>query len=75
MPCLSGENSEALQVIKQYAKEMIASQAFITEMSGEQMSLDVKKSNDIGTTIHALKEAMPWSNKGEHYIGLLKEAV
>ena len=45
-------------------------------MSGEQMSHDVQKfCNDIGTTLRALEEGTPWSNKAELYIGLLKEAV
>ena len=45
-------------------------------MSGEQMSSEVKKfCNDIGTTLRALEEGTPWSNKAELYIGLIKEAV
>ena len=45
-------------------------------MSGEQMSHDIRKyCNDIGTTLRALEEGTPWSNKAELYIGLLKEAV
>ena len=45
-------------------------------MSGEQMSSEVKKScNDIGTTLRALEQGTPWSNKAELYIGLIKEAV
>ena len=45
-------------------------------MSGEQMSHNVRKfCNDIGTTLRALEEGTPWSNKAELYIGLLKEAV
>ena len=44
-------------------------------MSGEQMSSEVKKfCNDIGTTLRALEEGTPWSNKAELYIGLIKEA-
>ena len=45
-------------------------------MSGEQMCSEVKKfCNDIGTTLRALEEGTPWSNKDELYIGLIKEAV
>ena len=45
-------------------------------MSGEQMSSEVKKfCNDIQTTLRALEEGTPWSNKAEIYIGLIKEAV
>ena len=40
------------------------------------MSSEVKKfCNDIGTTLRALEEGTPWSNKAELYIGLIKEAV
>ena len=40
------------------------------------MSSEVKKfCNDIGTTLRALEEGTPWSNKDELYIGLIKEAV
>ena len=40
------------------------------------MSQEVRKfCNDIGTTLRALEEGTPWSNKAELYIGLLKEAV
>ena len=45
-------------------------------MAGEQMSQEVRKCcNNIGTTLQALEEGTPWSNKAELYIGLLKEAV
>ena len=45
-------------------------------MSGEQMSSEVKKiCNDIVTTLRALEEGTPWSNKAELYIGLIKQAV
>ena len=40
------------------------------------MSSEVKKfCNDIGTTLRALEEGTPWSNKAELYNGLIKEAV
>jgi hypothetical protein len=65
---------EVLQAIKQFAKEIGAPDAFIADMSGEQMSREVKKFfNDIGTTLRALEEGTPWSNKAELYIGLLKK--
>ena len=67
---------EALQVIKQIAKEIGAPTSIIADMSGEQMSHDVWKfCNNIGITLRALEEGSPWSNKAELYIGLLKEAV
>ena len=40
------------------------------------MSQEVQKfCNGIGTTLWALEEGTPWSNKAKLYIGLLKEAV
>ena len=68
--------SEVLQAIKQFAKEIRAPTLIIADMSGEQMSHDVWKfCNNIGTTLRALEEGTPWSNKAELYIGLLKEAI
>ena len=58
--------SEVLQAIKQFAKEIRAPTLIIADMSGEQMSHDVRKfCNDIGTTLRALEEGTPWSNKAE----------
>ena len=38
------------------------------------MSSEVKIfCNDIGTTLRALEEGTPWSNKAELYIGLITE--
>jgi hypothetical protein len=55
---------EVFQAIKQFAKEICARDAFIADMSGGQMSREVKKfCNDIGTTLRALEEGTPWSNK------------
>jgi hypothetical protein len=68
--------SDVLQSVKQFAKEVGAPDAFVADMSGEQMSLDLKKfCNDIGTALRALEEGTPWANKAELYIGLLKEAT
>ena len=70
------KKSEVLLVIKQFAKEIGAPDSFVADMSGEQMSSEVKKCcNDIGSTLRALEEGTPWSNKAELYIGLIKEAV
>ena len=70
------KKSEVLLAIKQFAKEIGAPDSFVADMSGEQMSSEVKKfCNDIGTTLRALEEGTPWSNKDELYIGLIKEAV
>ena len=70
------KKSEVLLVIKQFAKEIGTPDSSVADMSGEQMSSEVKKfCNDIGTTLRALEEGTPWSNKAELYIGLVKEAV
>ena len=70
------QNLEVLQAIKQLAKEIGAPTAIIADMGGEQMSQEVRKfCNDIGTTLWALEEGTPWSNKAELYIRLLKESV
>ena len=70
------KKSEVLLAIKQFAKEIGAPDSFVADMSGEQMSSEVKKfCNEIGTTLRALEEGTPWSNKAELYIGLIKEAV
>ena len=58
------KKSEVLLAIKQFAKEIGAPDSFVADMSGEQMSSEVKKfCNDIGTTLRALEEGTPWSNK------------
>ena len=68
--------SKVFQVIKQLAKEIGAPASIIADMASEQMSQEVRKfCNGIGTTLQALEEGTPWSNKAELYIGLLKEAV
>ena len=60
--------------ILSFAKEIGAPTSIIADMSGEQMSHYVWKfCDDIGTTLRALEEGTPWSNKAELYIGLLKE--
>ena len=62
--------------MKQFAKEIGAPDAFVADMSGEQMSPAVKQFvTEIGSTLRALEEGTPWANKAELYIGLLKEAV
>ena len=68
--------SEVLQALKKFTKEIGAPTSIIADMSGKQMSHNVRKfCNDIGTTLCALEEGTPCSNKAELYIGLLKEAV
>ena len=45
-------------------------------MAKEQVSQEVRQfCNTIGTMLRALEEGMPWSNKVELYIKLMKEAI
>ena len=58
--------SEVLLSIKQFAKEVGHPDSFVADMSREQTSSEVKKfCDDIGTTLRALEEGTPWSNKDE----------
>lgn len=67
---------EVLQAVKQFVKEIGAPDALIVDMSGEQMSQDLKTfCNDIGSTLRALERGTQWSNKAELFIGIMKEAV
>ena len=62
--------SEVLQAIKQFVKEIGVPTSIIVDMAGEQMSQEVEKfCNNIGTTLRALEEGTPWSNKAELFIG------
>ena len=68
--------SEVLLAIKQFAKEVGAPDAIVSDMAREQVSQDVENfCNTIGTTLRALEEGTPWLNKVELYIKLMKEAV
>ena len=52
--------NQKFSCIKQFAKEVGAPDSFVADMSGEQMSSEVKKfCNDIGTTLRALEEGTP----------------
>ena len=68
--------SEVLSAIKQFAKEVGDPDAIVSDMAKEQVSQDMRNfCNTIGTTLQALEEGKPWSNKVELYIKLMKEAV
>ena len=68
--------SEVLSAIKQFAKEVGAPDVIVSDMAREQVSQDVQNfCNTIGTMLRALEEGMPWSNKAELYIKLMKEDV
>ena len=68
--------SEALQAVKQFAKEVGAPDAIIFDAAREQTSQALREfCSSIGTSLWVLEEGMPWANKAELYIGLIKEAV
>jgi hypothetical protein len=68
--------SEVLQAVKQFAKEIGAPDAIISDAAGEQSSQNLRKfCSEMGTTLRYLEEGTPWANKAELYIGLIKEAV
>ena len=63
---LMKRKSEVLSAIKQFAKEVGAPDAIVSDMAKEQVSQDVRNfCNTIGTTLRALEEGTPWSNKAE----------
>ena len=67
---------DVLQAVKQFAKEIGAPDAIISDSSGEQRSFALRKfCNEIGTTLRALEQGTPWANRAELYIGLMKEAT
>jgi hypothetical protein len=55
--------SEVLQAVKQFAKEIGAPEAFVSDPSGEQTSNALKKfCGEIGTTLRVLEEGTQWAN-------------
>ena len=68
--------SEALQAVKQFAKEIGAPEAFITDAAREETSSKLKQfCNNIGTALRVLEEGTPWMNRAELCIGHMKSAV
>lgn len=62
---------DALQAMKQFAREIGAPDFFVADMSGEQTSTVVKAfCQSIGTQLRMLEEGTPWANKAELYIGI-----
>jgi transposase InsO family protein len=67
---------EVLQALKQFAKEIGAPDAIVSDAAAEQSSQKLRKfCSAIGTTLRLLEEGTPWANKAELYVGLIKEAV
>lgn len=70
------QKSDVLQAVKQFAKEIGAPDAIISDSAREQKSLAVRKlCINMGTELRVLEEGTPWANRAELYIGLLKESV
>lgn len=68
--------SEVIHAVKQFAKEIGAPDAIISDAAREQKSQELRKfCNEIGTSLRILEEGTPWANRAELYIGLIKEAV
>jgi hypothetical protein len=68
--------SDIPQAVKQFAKEIGAPDAIISDSAREHKSLEVRKlCLNMGTELRVLEEGTPWANKAELYIGLLKESV
>ena len=68
--------ADVLLAVKQFAKEIGAPKALITDPAREQKSQELRKfCNDIGTTLCVLEEGTQWANRAELHIGLIKEAV
>jgi hypothetical protein len=67
------KESEVLQAVKQFAKEIGAPEALICDAAKAQASAAMRTfCNEIGTTLQALEQGTPWSNKEELYIGLIE---
>ena len=65
-----------MKAVKQFAKEIGAPDAIISDGAREQTSDDLRRFlQSIGTSLRVLEEGTPWANKAELYIRLIKEAV
>lgn len=68
--------ADVMAVVKQFAKEVGAPDAIISDAAGEQKLKELRKfCSEIGTMLRVLEEGTPWANKAELYIGIIKEAV
>ena len=67
---------EVIQAVKQFAKDIGAPDAIISDGAGEQLSEELRRFlQAIGTLLRVLEEGTPWSNRAKLYIGIIKEAV
>ena len=69
-------NSEVLQAIKKFSKQIGASDAIIPDAVSERKFQALWKIFfEMGTTLRVLEEGNPWANKAKLYIGIMKEVV
>ena len=68
--------TEVLQSVKQFTKEIGAPGTIICDWDSEQESHNLNKFlGNIVTTLRLLEEGTPWSDKAKLYIGIIKGAV
>ena len=69
-------NSEVLQAIKKFSKQIGASDSIIPDAVSERKFQALWKIFfEMGTTLRVLEERNPWANKAKLYIGIMKEVV
>jgi hypothetical protein len=68
---------EVMQAVEQFAKEIGAPDAIISDGAPEQKSQEMRKFlNEIGTRLQVHGEGTPsWASKAKLYMGLVKDAV
>ena len=65
-----------LQAVKQFAKEIGAPDAIISDASKAQTNAEVRRFfTNIGTLLQVLEVGTPWANKADIYIGIIKGAT
>eukprot|EP00957_Ditylum_brightwellii_P038367 2900558-Ditylum_brightwellii.AAC.1 len=69
--------SEVIQAVKQFTKEIGAPEAIICDGAWSQLKgKDVLQfMAQVGMTLHVFEEGTPWANKAELYIRLFKQVV
>ena len=68
------KRSDVLKEVKQFSKDIGASEVIICDHSKEKTSKDIRIFlMYIGTNLRLLEEVNPWLNRAELYIGLIKE--
>ena len=73
VPMKTKTTADILQAIKQFAKEIGAPDAIISDAASEQKYHDIRKfCSEMGTMLRILEENTPWANKAKLYIGIVK---